>query len=98
LAGGTRQWLVATGLAAPAPPSAPFVLGLDSHRTGNHICAPSATPAAGKREAAMGAPNITMTVEPIESGAVVYAPLAPPRAGSPAQGQLEFDAISPPGC
>lgn len=38
----------------------------------------------------MGAPSITITVEPMESGAVVYAPLAPPTAGGGANGQLSL--------
>lgn len=38
----------------------------------------------------MGAPNITITVEPVESGAVVYLPLAPKSAGSAANGQLSL--------
>lgn len=36
----------------------------------------------------MGAPNIVLTFEPVESGAVVYAPLAPKSAGSAAKGQF----------
>jgi hypothetical protein len=38
----------------------------------------------------MGAPNLAITVEPLEAGAVVYGPLAPRSAGSPANGQLSL--------
>ncbi|MGH3909100.1 MAG: hypothetical protein ACRDTE_33720 [Pseudonocardiaceae bacterium] len=36
----------------------------------------------------MSAPNLDITVEPVESGTVVYGPLAPKSAGSKPNGQL----------
>src|SRR6266545_4777923 len=38
----------------------------------------------------MSAPNLTITVEPFESGKVVYGPLAPKTLNSQAQGQLSL--------
>ncbi|MGW4115868.1 peptidoglycan DD-metalloendopeptidase family protein [Actinosynnema sp. NPDC004786] len=41
----------------------------------------------------MGSPNVVMSVEPVEAGAVVYGRLAPPSAGGPAKGQLSLRLV-----
>ena len=41
-----------------------------------------------KQGGVVGTPNIALTFEPVESGAAVYAPLAPKSAGSAGKGQF----------